>query len=321
MSAVRNSRGVAIVLILLVLGVMIPLTLDLNRASRAQVYEAANLADGIRALYVSKSGYFLGKALLEEDDAAVDTLNESWARAEVLSAQSSILFSEGRFLLKIEDESGKIPINGLVEGDEYNAEIRGILTRLLSFPGFQLQEREVRDLVDALKDWIDGDDEPTGFGAENSYYRSLETPYSCKNGPLDRIEELRLVRGITGELFEGTAERLGLRDYVTVYGDGNININTAPLPVLMALSGSMDEERAAALDAYRKDSGHDLSKVRWYDEVTGMTGITLPSMVTVQSSVFRLHCVGSFRDVRKRTEAILQRGEAGVMRLLAWRET
>jgi general secretion pathway protein K len=321
MSAVGNSRGVAIVLVLLVLGVMIPLTLDLNRASRAQVYEAANLADGIRSLHIAKSGYYLGKALLEEDDASVDTLNESWARAEVLSAQSSLLFSEGMFLLKIEDESGKIPINGLVEGNEYDTEIRGILTRLLSLPGFRLQEGEVRDLVDALKDWMDSDDEPTGFGAESSYYRALETPCSCKNGPLDRIEELRLVRGVTRELFEGTADRLGLRDYVTVFGNGSININTAPLPVLMALSETMDEERAAALDAFRKDSGHDLSKVRWYKEVTGMTGIALPSLVTVQSSVFRLRCVGNFRDVRKRVDGILQRGEGGAMQLLSWRET
>lgn len=321
MSAAGNSKGVAVVLVLLVLGVMVPLTLDLNRASRAQVYEAANLADGIRALYIAKSGFYLGNALLEEDDASVDTLDEFWARAGVLSSQSSVLFSEGMFLLKIEDESGKIPINDLVGGNEYNEEIRGILTRLLSLPGFHLGEREVRDLVDAIKDWMDEDDETTGFGGENAYYQTLDPPYSCKNGPMERIEELRLVRGVTRELFEGTADHLGLRDYVTVFGSGTININTAPLPVLQALSEGMDEERAAALDAYRKDPGHDLGKVRWHEEVQGMAGVVLPSILRVQSSVFRIRCDGSFRDVRKRAEGIVQRGEGGVMSILAWRET
>ncbi len=316
-----NSRGVAVLLVLLVLGLVIPMTLDLNRASRAQLHEAANLADGLRALYIAKSGVHLGKALLGEDDASVDSFLETWARAEVLSAQSTLLFSEGSFLLKIEDESGKIPVNSLVAGNEYQAEIHEILSRLLLLPEFRLAESDVRDLVDALKDWIDSDDDVTGFGAENSYYRSLETPYRCKNGPLDRVEELRLVRGVTEELFEGAEGRPGLRDCLTVYGDGKININTAPIAVLMALSKDMDEERARALDEYRRNPDNDLADGRWFEKVPGMSGIALPPVLKTAGSVFRVTASGHFRNIPRQVAAVFRRGEGGGLETLDWRES
>ena len=317
-----NSKGVALILVLLVLGLIVPMTLDLNRASRAQIYEAANLADGLRAVYIAKSGVHLGEALLGEDDASVDSLQESWARAEVLSAQSTLLFSEGAFLLKIEDESGKIPVNHLVEGDEYREEIKDVLMRLLRLPGFQLKEEDIRDLVDALKDWIDSDDDLTGFGAENSYYQSLADAYSCRNGPFERLEELRLVRGVTAELFEGTEGRPGLRDCLTVYGEGKININTAPLSVLTALSGEMDGERVRALDEYRRNTEKDLGRVRWYEEVPGMSGIALPdAILTTAGSVFRFTSEGRFRDIPGKVTAVIRRGEGKAMEILDWRES
>jgi hypothetical protein len=65
-------------------------------------------------------------------------------------------------------------------------------------------EGEARDMVvDSILDWRDPDDFYRINGAENDYYRSLKEPYDCKNGNLDSIEELLLVRGVTPELFYG----------------------------------------------------------------------------------------------------------------------
>ena len=69
-------------------------------------------------------------------------------------------------------------------------------------------------------DWRDPDDFYRLNGAENDYYHSLSEPYECKNGDLDTIEELLLVRGVTTELYygikkkdeEGNVERVGLKD-------------------------------------------------------------------------------------------------------------
>jgi hypothetical protein len=58
-------------------------------------------------------------------------------------------------------------------------------------------------VADAILDWMDPDDEPREFGCEVEYYSGLEPPYGAKNGPLDTIEELLLVRGVTPQLLFG----------------------------------------------------------------------------------------------------------------------
>jgi len=41
-------------------------------------------------------------------------------------------------------------------------------------------------------------------GAKDSYYTGLNPPYYCKNGPMDDINEMLLVNGVTPEIFWGS---------------------------------------------------------------------------------------------------------------------
>jgi hypothetical protein len=52
-------------------------------------------------------------------------------------------------------------------------------------------------------DWIDEDDDQREFGAEEDFYSGMSPPYAPKNGPLDTVEELLLVRGVTPWLLFG----------------------------------------------------------------------------------------------------------------------
>ena len=84
-------------------------------------------------------------------------------------------------------------------------------------------------------------------GAEDDYYQTLNPPYKSKNGRFDTVEELLLVKGITPTYFYGYPERTvdgsviyryGLSRYFTVYSNRNqINVNYAPLPVLLSVPG------------------------------------------------------------------------------------
>lgn len=106
----------------------------------------------------------------------------------------------------ISDEFGKINLNALlIVGDSGELEENEYLIQALRI-FFQLRDPQLEnDPVDAILDWLDyGDmDESRQEGAENEYYASLETPYPCKNGPMDSIEELLLIKGITPELYYG----------------------------------------------------------------------------------------------------------------------
>ncbi|HPQ43908.1 MAG TPA: type II secretion system minor pseudopilin GspK [Syntrophales bacterium] len=315
-----NNRGVALILVILMIAVIIALTLQLNLSSRSEVYEAANLRDGIKLLYIAKSGLYGAEAFLIEDSNDFDSLNEDWANLELISAGSSAFFDEGHFMLNITDESGKIPINHLVKDGEYNSEIEDVLIRFLTLPAFSLDEHQAGDIIDAMKDWIDEDGEITGFGAENSYYGNLSKPYACKNGPLDSIDELLMIKGVTKELYYGTEESPGIRKYLTVYGTGTININTAPGVVLMALADDITEEMVSNMEEFRKDKLNTLSDSSWYRGVPGMDGITIsPSLISVKSNIFSITSTGILNSMSRKISSVVERDSGKkTVQILSW---
>ncbi len=60
-------------------------------------------------------------------------------------------------------------------------------------------------IVDAIVDWRDADNKPNGEAAdtEGEYYLSLDKPYGVKNGLFSSVEELLLVKGVTGSVLYG----------------------------------------------------------------------------------------------------------------------
>jgi len=317
---IRNERGIALILVLLTVSVIVVLTLQLNVSSRAQVHEAANLSDGIRVLYIAKSGIFAGMGLLSEDRGDADTLNEAWARTDGLREQSKDYFDGGHLELAIEDESGKININKLVQGNEFNAAIKGVLTRLLSQPEFKLQAQEVEDILNAVKDWIDPDSVVTANGAENAYYQGLGKSTTVRNGPMESIDELLLVRGISRELYRGTPERPGLSRFLTVYGEGSININTAPKEVLRALSPSITEDAANRMDDYRKNPAYSLTDPSWYRRVAGLNNTAIDAVTVVtRSDFFQLASTGHLGTMKRTIRGIVKRDSDRKLSIVAWR--
>jgi len=97
----------------------------------------------------------------------------------------------------LEDESTKLNINLLAVLDEKYGQDAG-RELLMSLPGM------TEDIADAILDWIDEDEGPRDYGAESDYYSGCDPPYYPKNGPLETIEELLLVRDVTPELLFGT---------------------------------------------------------------------------------------------------------------------
>lgn len=320
MKIILNNRGVALIVVMLMVSVIIALTVEFNRSTRDGLYGTANLSDGIRLYYVGKSGFNGGQALLTEDLNNFDALTENWAKLELLSAQSEGFFRQGSFLVVIEDEAGKVPLNKLIAGNAYNPQVRDLLVRLLSLPEFKLDPGKVNEIVDSIKDWLDKDDEVTGLGAESSYYRGLVHPYAIKNGFLDCIDELLMVKGVTKELYYGTKDTPALKECLTMYGDGAININTAPKLVLRALSPELSVENVERMDVYRRVEGNELADVTWYRKIPGLQGMNMSySLLTVKSSYFTIISTGMLGKMKQTVTGTIKRGQVrGSAELLSW---
>lgn len=103
-------------------------------------------------------------------------------------------------------------------------------------------------LTAALLDWRDPDSLPRPGGAEADWYRARgrATP---RNGPLADLRELRLVRG-----FDLPVVRR-LLPLLTTRGDGRVDVNTAPGPVLSAVGLPSD---AVAAVLWRRTAGRPI---------------------------------------------------------------
>jgi hypothetical protein len=100
----------------------------------------------------------------------------------------------------LEDESARINLNVLLKLEEQALALgQETLIRdlMMTLPGMTV------DIADAILDWMDEDDETREYGAEADYYAGLTPAYAPKNGLLETVEELLLVRDVTPQLLFG----------------------------------------------------------------------------------------------------------------------
>jgi general secretion pathway protein K len=89
-------------------------------------------------------------------------------------------------------------------------------------------------LAQSIMDWRDADSLPRPSGAERDDYIKAEKLVLPMNGSFRDVDDLQNVMGMTPEIYAAAAP------YFTTRGQGFINLNTAPVPVLRVLPGITD---------------------------------------------------------------------------------
>ena len=308
-----SQKGMALVMTLLILTLLVVTGLELNRAVRVEANLAGNFRDLTQSSYVAQSGVEIARLLIQNDDPTYDALNEQWAQFESLASLSQMLFPEGSFAGRIVDENSKLNPNGLIDRfGNVDPKKRTQMERLLVLLEYDPA------VLDAILDWLDPDDQPRPHGGEKDFYLKQKIPYSAKNGAMDYLGEMLLIRGMDGSALYGSKERSGLKDFLTVYSDGRLNINTAGLIPLMCLSPEVDRTMAqAVLDARREKPFRKAEELR---AVPGWNSLypLISSEVTVQSTTFSVEMIGTYRQARTVIQAVLKR-EGPRTRILMWK--
>ncbi len=222
-----SRRGSILVLALWALLTLSIFSLSLSFGVRQRA-ALLNRLTTLDALYpIAYSGVENGKSLVKSDtDLKVDTLTDFWAT----STLKNVSVANGHFTL------GGVKHPGLIDEERkinLNATSVEILSRLFQTAA-GLDREHAEEITYALMDWMDSDSffSHAQHGAEASYYEDLNFPYTAKNRPYELLDEMLLVKGITPEIFEK------IKPFVTVYGSGQVNINTASGEVLSALGFS-----------------------------------------------------------------------------------
>ena len=242
---------------------------------------------------------------------------------------------KGIIHLKITPEPALINVNMLTakRGDQSDKRWEAI------FEVAGIPEEKWAELIDAFYDWTDRDDDPRADGAEtDDYYATLDKPYRARNGPLDTIGELRLIKGFSKAIVYGgdlngdstfKEDKIhcsGIADMLTTYGDGRINVNAASQRVLMTLPG-VDENMVQLIQEEREgwtdDDGtkHDESFKSTSDFMSRIQDIdpAVKNMISTQSKIYRITSTGEINGVTRSLWCIVRFSRSGLT-VLRWRE-
>ena len=193
-------------------------------------------------------------------------------------------------------------------------------------------------LIDSVLDWIDRDNQERADGAEtDDYYSQLERPYKARNGYLDTVQELLLIRGFNRAVLFGGAVAAsdedeagstvtGIADLLTIYGDGKVNVNAAPMRVLVSLpdvdeviAGAIIEEREGWVDEQGKKEDSSFTSVNDLFARIPELSPTLRNHVTTSSRIYRITSIAEVGGVRKKAWCIV-RHENKRLTYLRWKE-
>jgi general secretion pathway protein K len=206
-------------------------------------------------------------------------------------------------------ESSKININECLPADIF---------RLLAALGVPPDRAQA--IAEAIVDWrspiLGG--QPTAF---DMFYLQHNPSFLAAHASFQEIEELLLVRGMTPELFYGTwdrddrmqpprlTQRIGLRDCVSTYSNGLLDVNTTPLPVLIA-SGIPPDGALAIVQQRTAQRFPNLAAVRGFAQSMGPAASRLmlggASMFTIRATARPRTANGVVSDMRRTVAALVK---------------
>ena len=214
---VSSQREGALLLIVLVTVVVLSLSAYTFTTLMQTEEEATRLMTlRLQTKYLADSGLDYTRMFLANTDATIRENGGRWNNEERFSGipvasevegggrigyfsivtydiDSDGLAAGSRFGLL--DESSKINLNTLIYSDAYQ---QGAGREIL----MQLPEM-TEEIADAILDWLDSDDDTRDYGVETDYYQGLSPGYAAKNGPMDSLDELLLIPGVTPQLLFG----------------------------------------------------------------------------------------------------------------------
>ncbi len=292
---VRPAAGVALITALLVVAVTTVAMVGMTSRLMVELRRTENILHGEQAvaLLSGVEGWAHGQLVADlEEGGAVDHPGENWARP-LPPTELENGYAQGRIV----DLQGRFNINTLVDdAAQVNAVARQRFERLLAY--LDLPAR----LVPALLDWLDKD-QAIRFpgGAEDDYYSRLTPPYRPANRPLLTVSELRLVAGFEEAIYQT------LRPHVSALpGVTTINVNSAPVAVLMALADGLAATDMEALVKGRQEQ--PFVDVETFLRHPALAGTTVDAAgLGVTSDHFAVHGTATVGRAEARLTGFLQR--------------
>lgn len=269
MTQFKDDKGAALVSVMLLVGVMsvgLVLTLEtVSNGARAVGLSSAHAQAREYALAGEMAGAERIRSLVRSRDymAMLDPESGNVLSLEV-PVEGGVIYGE------IEEQTNCLNLAGLVSRNDaglYSANELAVeqFARLLKNLGLGASAAEA--LAASIADWQDSDGRTLPSGTENIAYSALDVPYLTPSSPLVAIDEIRLIAGMTDELYNVLRPLICL-DNLTMDTRLNLNsIEAAKAPLLAAvLENQVSVAESLALINQRPLGGFDHVSTFWLDD-------------------------------------------------------
>lgn len=258
--SVSFERGAVLIFVLWVLSFLAVLAVNLGYGIRQKMTFIKRIDSRSQAQHLVAGGVKMSIAILMDElqksqfhyTAATKAFRhnnpERFANMHLPQGSCEVSYPVGTSLSSAEKRYGLIDEESKIN---INTADKPVLIRLMTGV-LALDDNSAEKIAEAIYDWRQmGDSEIKGFLSDD-YYSNLQYPYPKKSLPFELIDELLLVKGIDLPKYEV------LKRFLTVYGNGQVNINTASKETLVALG--LDEAVAEKVLALRRGAdGVDLT--------------------------------------------------------------
>ncbi len=212
----------------------------------------------------------------------------------------------GNIKVMNEDVTSHINLTLLGSSEEKEREyVKHLLRSLFNSQGetdfYKKYQNQMNSIIDNTTDWIDKDTQTANGQSEDRLYSNL--PYKVKNDYLDTLEELHLIPGMTDEFYSFFAPHL------TIFGEGKININTAPPLLLKSISASLNDN-----DIVKIVQARPFAEVKDFNDFvvnsllkTGDFNKNPEVPLTTGGEIFKIESVAQVGNATKKIVAVIDR--------------
>ena len=317
------EKGAIVVIVLLILAVISFLAMELSKETLIDHTSSVYLKSTITTNTLCDSGLLLAQDILvnDLDETKSDHYFETWGKLETPLKELSQELKSGELTGSIEDENSLFPINNISTKDSSSTEVakayQDIFLRLLTQLCKDLDiTANPEKYMSAIRRW-QGDTLPN-IDEEDAWYKSQPEEYSRPKKALSSTSELLLIfwegadEGDVELLYNGDDSTPGLKDLISVYAEGTINMNTAHDYIVRAVPATEGDtdEFLLAVNNYRNDIANDFATT-WYVTIASFVGIPREKMpekaLGFTSNRFRVKITATSGSGEKTETTILSR--------------
>ncbi len=180
----RRERGYAMIAAIVGVAAFGFIAFELVAQNRGVLAEVRGEAEQAKLAAACSAGLYTAIAGLATTD-----VTQRWGidgRARIVQ------FGDTTLAITVEDERGKIPLNGIIEEEVHDL-----------FADAGVSGPLLDTLTDSFEDWEDTDDSARPTGAEAAAYAPMG--YRPRNAGFRTIEELRMLKGMTDDIYARVA--------------------------------------------------------------------------------------------------------------------